>query len=223
MRHPSVVPILATTLLSVALVRPNPVSAQTPQTQSHLTTEHWLDWERAGDPRISPDGLRVVYARGWVDKMNDTWESAIWIVNADGSRNRHLIDGSSARWAPDGSRIAFLAPDQNGTSQIFIRWMDAEGAVSQVTRLQQPPTDITWSPDGTQLAFRLRVAAAPSAEWGIDLPRPEGATWTSSPRIVGGGEAAVGVDAAPERLSSGSFEGDPGAQHVALGLAADQA
>ncbi len=125
--------VFVAALQTVANVRPRPVQAQSPDSQARLTTEHWLDWERVSDPRISPDGARVVYTRGWIDKMNDAWESAIWMVGADGSKNRHVIDGSSPRWSPDGSRIAFLAPVEDGASQIFVRWMDDEGAVSPIS------------------------------------------------------------------------------------------
>ena len=160
------------------------VAAQDAGTPLNLDT--WLDWERVSDPRISPDGSAVVYTREWVDKMNDRWRSSIWIVNRDGTRPRHLIDGSSPRWSPDGSRIALMAPDDGGATQVFIRWMDAEGAVSPVTRLAETPSNLVWSPDGTRLAFNMNVPAEnpSSRHWNISLPRPEGATWTPAPRIV---------------------------------------
>lgn len=162
------------------------LQAQEFDPDTRLEAADWLDWERVSDPRISPDGSQVVYTRRWVDKLNDSWESSIWIVRADGSRNRHLIDGSSPRWSPDGTRLAFVDRDEDGNSQIFIRWMDAEGAVSQVTRLTESPSDLAWSPDGTSIAFRMRVPAEEptSDKWSIELPRPEGANWTKNPRIV---------------------------------------
>ena len=173
--------VIALVAVVAASSRTAPLAAQTP-----LSLETWLDWERVSDPRISPDGSQVVYTHGLVDKMNDRWVSSIRIVGADGSRPRALLDGSSPRWSPSGDRIAFLGPDGEGNTQIFIRWMDAEGTVSQVTRLTETPADIAWSPDGTRLSFTMSVPAEnpSSRHWQVSLPRPEGADWTPGPRII---------------------------------------
>ncbi|NIM52355.1 MAG: prolyl oligopeptidase family serine peptidase, partial [Gemmatimonadales bacterium] len=123
------------------------------------------------------------YTRRWVDKMNDRRKSSLWIMNADGSRNRFLTEGSSPRWSPDGSRIAFVRQGDPKGSQIFVRWMDAEGATSQITRVEKSPGDVRWSPDGESIAFTMLV---PHKEpWPIKLPgRPEGAKWTAAPKVV---------------------------------------
>ena len=148
-----------------------------------LTLETFLDMETVSDPQLSPDGTQVIYTRGWVDKMNDSRESALWIMNADGSRNRFLVKGSGARWSPSGDRIAYTASGEPRGSQVFVRWMDAEGASSQVTRVEQAPSNIAWSPDGTQLSFTALVEERNS--WPIRLPKaPAGAKWTEAPRIV---------------------------------------
>jgi dipeptidyl aminopeptidase/acylaminoacyl peptidase len=62
--------------------------------------------------------------------------------------------------------------------------MDAEGAKSQITRLDNGPSNLRWSPDGQWIAFTSRVDD--SADFaGVQLPsRPEGADWTSEPKVV---------------------------------------
>ena len=148
-----------------------------------LTLDTFLEMETVSAPQISPDGTQIIYTRGWVDKMNDRRESALWIMNADGSRNRFLVKGSNARWSPTGDRIAYTAPGEPRGSQVFVRWMDAEGATSQVTRIEQAPGSVEWSPDGTQLSFTSLVEERNS--WPIRLPKaPAGAKWTEAPRIV---------------------------------------
>jgi len=151
-----------------------------------LSLTDYLDWESAGDPQLSPDGRQVVYTRGWIDKLNDSRESSLHIMNVDGTRPRALLDGSSARWSPDGTRIAFTASGEPRGSQIFVRWMDAEGAVTQITRVLESPNGITWSPDGEWIAFRMIVPD--DSGWNVEgqatKHRPRGATWTSAPRVV---------------------------------------
>jgi len=151
-----------------------------------LSLTDYLDWESAGDPQLSPDGRQIVYTRGWIDKLNDSRESSLHIMNVDGTRPRALLDGSSARWSPDGTRIAFTASGEPRGSQIFVRWMDAEGAVTQITRVLESPNGITWSPDGEWIAFRMIVPD--DSGWNVEgqatKHRPRGATWTSAPRVV---------------------------------------
>jgi Tol biopolymer transport system component len=57
--------------------------------------------------------------------------------------NRFLIRGSNARWSPTGDRIVYTAQGEPKGTQIFVRYMDAEGAVTQITRVEKAPS--TWS------------------------------------------------------------------------------
>ena len=153
------------------------------KSDSLLTVARYLDFEGVGDPRLSPDGTQIIYTRRWVNRVEDRWETALWIMSADGSRNRYLTKGSGAVWSPDGTRIAYLAEGEPKGTQIFVRWMDAEGGTSQVTRLGEGPSDVRWSPDGKWLGFSAVVPKTSS--WKIDMPEaPKGAKWTGSPRIV---------------------------------------
>lgn len=148
-----------------------------------LSVSDYLEFEQVRDPQISPDGSRIVYTRRWVNQQTDRWESALWLMDADGSRQRFLLKGSQARWSPAGDRILFSASDDNGKPQIFVRWMDDEGAVTQVTRMQQSQKSPVWSPDGRSIAF---VAVVPEETgWELDLPAaPEGAQWTPAPKVL---------------------------------------
>jgi dipeptidyl aminopeptidase/acylaminoacyl peptidase len=173
------------TVLMIALLVPLAgAAAQETTSDTLLTVNHYLEFERVSDPQISPDGSRIVYARSHVNKLEDRWDSELWLMNADGSRPRFLLKGSSPRWSPDGTRIAYLAEGEPKGTQIFVRWMDAEGAASQITRLTEAPTTFRWAPDGRSIAFVMLV---PEKEtWSISMPAPpEGAKWTEAPRMVG--------------------------------------
>ena len=169
--------------LFALLLAPAAAGAQETPSDTLLTVNHYLDWETVNDPQISPDGSQILYTRRWVNKVEDRWDSALWIMNADGSRNRFLAKGSNARWSPDGSRIAYFADGEPKGTQLFVRWMDAEGATSQVTRVTETPGSLSWAPDGRSLAFTMLVKNEPS--WKISMPAaPEGAKWTPAPRMV---------------------------------------
>ncbi len=151
--------------------------------QDRLSLDLYLEMESVSDPQISPDGKHIIYTRGWIDKVNDRRQSALWMMNADGTKNRFLAEGSGARWSPDGTRIAYLAAGEPAGRQIFVRWMDAEGATTQITRVDETPGSIVWSPDGNSIAFTMLVPSRDA--WNIKLPpRPEGAKWTAGPRII---------------------------------------
>ncbi|HKP85359.1 MAG TPA: S9 family peptidase [Blastocatellia bacterium] len=147
-----------------------------------LSVDLLLDWETVVSPQISPDGSQIVYTRRWADKVNDKYESDVWIINSDGSKNRFLVKGSSPAWSPDGKRILYVANGQPSGSQIFVRWMDT-GEETQLTRLERTPTNIEWSPDGRRIAFNMSVPSKP--EFTVKMPaRPAGAKWIDSPRVI---------------------------------------
>jgi dipeptidyl aminopeptidase/acylaminoacyl peptidase len=172
-------------LLSALLVLAQPpLTVDAQNGDELLTLEHYLQWEEVQSPQASPDGEQIVYTRRFMDGVNDEWRSELWIMRSDGTRNRFLVEGSSPRWSPDGTRIAYLASGEPRGTQVFVRWMDDEGATSQVTRVEHSPSNIEWSPDGRSISFQALVADRPDPAWEIDLPRrPEGADWADDAHI----------------------------------------
>ena len=168
--------------LPAALAAQQPAAAAAAATGRLSVADH-LDWEDVSDARLSPDGKQVVFTRRSVDKVNDKWESAIWLMNADGSRQRPLVQGANARWSPDGTRLLYIAEGKPAGAQLWVRYMDAEGAAVQLTKLGETPADAEWSPDGTRIAFRMLVPKRD--EWRLAMPAaPKGAKWTEAPRVI---------------------------------------
>jgi dipeptidyl aminopeptidase/acylaminoacyl peptidase len=149
-----------------------------------LTLAGYLDFADVGDAHISPDGKRVVYMLRTVDKINDLRQSAMWLVNADGSGARSLGKGAGVGWAPDSRRIAYVGAAGDGTPGIFVRDLNSSDAPLQVVRDARWPGNLAWSADGRTLAFTMLVPRV-TADWQLDLPgRPAQAKWAAEPRFV---------------------------------------
>jgi len=144
-----------------------------------------FELEYAVDPRIAPDGSRVVYVRTFHDVMTDRRRSNLWMVDVDGTNHRPLTSGtgsvSSPRWSPSGDRLVYLSSAE-GSSQIWCRWTDT-GETASLTRLTESPRALSWSPDGRWLAFLMSVPADP--EPFASMPKkPEGAQWAEPARVI---------------------------------------
>ncbi len=171
------------TLLVVLAVAALQIPAQETRSATRLTNDHYFDFERVSNPQISPEGARIVYTRQQVNKIEDRWDSSLWIVNADGSQNRFLTKGSAPRWSSDGKRILYIADGEPRGSQVFVRWIDTDGPATQITHATEKVADARWSPDGKWIAFSMFVPE--KDPWNISMPAaPEGAKWTGTPRVV---------------------------------------
>lgn len=142
-----------------------------------------LEW--VADPQISPDGKQVVYRRMSMSIMKDRKVGNLWIINIDGSGHQKLTsyDGneSSARWSPDGKRIAYTRSTDQG-SEIHMYWTDSK-QTARITQLEKSPGSITWSADGKQIAFSMTVAQKPPVL--VKAPKkPKGAEWAKAPRVT---------------------------------------
>ena len=154
----------------------------------------------AADPQISPDGRTIVYQRMSGDVMSDRMVGSLWLVDVATGRQTPLASsGSSARWSPDGSRIAYTARDGD-SSQLFVRWV-ATGATARVTSFPGDPQALAWAPDGRSIAY-IATVAGEAAHLGTAPARPEGAHWAEPLTVIdrvtyrhdGGGYVKPGYD-----------------------------
>ena len=81
---------LALLMLSCAAPRVHAAASD----KSRFTVGRYLDLQSARSPQVSPDGTQIVYTRSTVDKQADNFQTAVWIVGADGQHHRFLAKGS---------------------------------------------------------------------------------------------------------------------------------
>jgi dipeptidyl aminopeptidase/acylaminoacyl peptidase len=146
--------------------------------RGRFTARDLFGLQQAADVQISPDGQHVVYVREAEDIMTDSMTSSLWMVDVVSGQQREWVHGaaSTPRWSPDGARIAFLAPDERKTQQIYVQ--DVRGkSKRQITREQESPGSIAWSPDGSAIAFTRFVADEEPTPLAAQLQKPDGAAW----------------------------------------------
>ena len=128
------------------------------------------------DPAWSPDGRRIVFARGKIDtNANRVEHSALYLMDANGRHARQLTSrgpDTAPSWAPSGRRIVFARNDvvsilDLGTGRIH----SLAGGV-----------DPAWSPDG-----RL-IALAAGAR--LEAVRPDG---RGARTLFDGGDEGPGI------------------------------
>jgi len=155
------------------------------QPKKNFSIETLLEWRTVGSPAISPDGTKIAYTIRWNDKIEDTSYTNIWVVTADGAKNRPMTQGkfrdSSPVWSPDGTRIAYNS-NRSSKSQIHVRWLDT-GEDAVITDVLRGPGNVRWSPDGTRIAFTMFVPG--KSDPGVKIPfKPAGAKWAKPPIVV---------------------------------------
>ncbi|MCC3859613.1 S9 family peptidase [Pseudemcibacter aquimaris] len=139
-----------------------------------------LEW--ATDPQIRGDN--VIYVRNFMDIMKDRRRSNIWQIDSDGNNHRPMTTGlnnmRSPRLSPDGSLLAYLS-NESGKTQIMMRFMDS-GETFELAQLQNGASNISWSPDGSYIAFTAFAPKEP--ETYAPLPSaPKGAEWAKKPVV----------------------------------------
>jgi len=126
-----------------------------------MTAEVLWQLGRVSDEQVSPDGKQVLYGVTWFDAAANKGLRDLYIVDVDDpeSVRRITMSGVSefnARWRPDGKRIGYLAPNDNGIVQLYE--MDPDGSsVKVLTGFKESISGFSYSPDGNKILYTMRV------------------------------------------------------------------
>lgn len=176
MRHVPCLPgIVAALLLMPALAGAQEVSPFVPEDLWSL--------QQVQNPEISPDGKQIAFVRAYFDRMSDEEKSSLWLTGSNGAAPVPVVEeGGDPAWSPGGEQLAYVARDGDGHPQIYVRWMEQKVA-TRVTQLPKAPMSLSWSPDGTEIAF-LSMVTSPEPTLGTPLAKPDGAHWPEPARLV---------------------------------------
>ena len=148
--------LLLTLVVPACLAFSTTVIAQT--SKRPMTLVDLLNIPRVADPQLAPDGRRATFTLLTTDWPANRRVPQIWQINTDGTGLRRLTssDGgaANARWAPDGSTIAFLS-----RGSVFI--LPAGGGPPRQVSSRTGASEIAWHPDGSFIYF---LATAPLTE-----------------------------------------------------------
>lgn len=112
-----------------------------------------------GDPQISPDGRQVLFAKKTYGEKNK-YVTQLFLVEVASGRVRQLTQGDGGagmgRWAPDGSRIAFVTGRENKQAQVFLLSMEGGDAAKLTSFPEGSIGALLWSPDGKNIAVSYR-------------------------------------------------------------------
>ena len=145
-----------------AVAQEAPKPAQGPVSRTP-TIDQSLEMKSAFNPKISPDGRRVVYELQSANWEDNSFDRNLWIADIASGEVRQLTSAkkssTGADWSPDGKWIAFVSdrPAQISGStadkkQLYV--ISADGGEAQ--QLSKSETDVggfEWAPDSRRIAF----------------------------------------------------------------------
>ena len=142
-----------------------------------LTPELLFALGRVTDPKLSPDGSRILYGVGYESIEQNKSNRELWVMNVDGSEPTRITRTASSEqnavWIDGGKKIAFLYREGDAM-QIFT--MNADGTDRRcVSKVENGVDGFVLSPDEKKILFISQVKAFDKAgDIYSDLPKSSG-------------------------------------------------
>ena len=153
--------------------------------ENMISYQDLFNLEYAANPVVMPDGKTVIYERTSMDIMSDSRKRNLWTVALDGGNHMALLSDSknhySPVFSPDGKKMAYLSSKEDKV-QIYLRDL-ASGNTNKVTDVQMSPSSLSFSPDGTQLAFVMFTPMKNKPLFSLNF-KPKGAKWAEEAKYI---------------------------------------
>ncbi|RZM85375.1 peptidase S9 family protein [Pseudoalteromonas rubra] len=161
------------------------LAAESAHTNNTLTYQDLFNIEYAANPVVMPNGKQVVYERRSMDIMTDSLKRNLWTVSLDGKTHLPLLSDThnhfSPVFSPDGTKMAYLS-SKEGKVQIYVRDL-ASGLTARVTDVAMTPSSLSFSPDGSQLAFSMFTPGKAKPLFSLDF-KPKDAKWADNAQYI---------------------------------------
>jgi len=106
--------------------------------------------------QISPDKDKLLFGVTWYDWHENKGNRELYIINLNDKKRQKITSTPkseyNARWRPDGQKIGYLYPDDNGEMQLFEMNIDGSKTV-QISFIKGGINGFEYAPDQKHIAF----------------------------------------------------------------------
>jgi len=158
------------------------------QVPAPLRVEELADRIVPVDPRISPDGARVVFVADPVSQKEERRTRALWLAEANGPARQLTVgtsDNNDPRWSQDGARLIFRSDRRKSDEEewrLFLLPLQG-GEAAPLGELAGELSQAEWSPDGSRVAV-LRRDPEPAADRARKKERDDAVVIEEEPRFT---------------------------------------